>query len=610
MSKKRLLISILAGGLIGLTMALAVVFVKFNVHGKLPDGTQVAGIDLSMQTKQEAKQTLGDEKEKFNSAEIKLSFLSKEASFTPEELGLAVLDTESIDSLQEVDARKASVLDLFGATMPIEKEGKLITSISKDKLSYTLEKEFNLKALEPKSASFYFDETGGLEIQEGKKGLAIDYDALAKELKVSAERLQAPDISLASYRVEPEVKEENLLEHQEEIVEKLGRKLVLVDPIYSDDWYLKLEDHLDWVKLTEKEKVLLPYIGVPAYINKTGDEISGEASIHIEIDQDKLNKYVDEEISEWLDRDPEDVNIYTDENGEVVVEGKGSNGRKVQRQLLRESIELALENEINEITIPVLDLSPEINISADLQELGITERIAVGHTSYYGSPANRVHNIKEGASKFNGKLIAPGEVFSFNQNLGAVDGSTGYRKELVIKKEGTIPEYGGGICQVSTTFYRAVLFSGLPIVERNQHSYAVSYYSQVLGHGLDATIYLGGPDFKFQNDTDSHLLIQTYTDSDYELNVVLYGEPKTREVELEGPYLSGYHSPGPTVYEDTTTLLEGQTKQMEKAHTGFTAVWYRHIFNEDGEEEIETISTNYRAIPAKILVGVPTDTEG
>ena len=195
-------------------------------------------------------------------------------------------------------------------------------------------------------------------------------------------------------------------------------------------------------------------------------------------------------------------------------------------------------------------------------------------------------------------------MFSFNQNLGAVDGRNGYKKELVIKKEGTIPEYGGGICQVSTTMFRSVLFGGLPVVERNEHSYAVRYYSQVLGDGLDATIYLGGADLKFENNTEQHILIQTFTESDYELYIVFYGTPDGRDVELEGPYLSNYHYPGPTVYIDTDKIAEGQTKQVEKPHTGFNVLWYRHLTDKDGNKTSEPVETRYRAIPAKIWVGV------
>ena len=151
--------------------------------------------------------------------------------------------------------------------------------------------------------------------------------------------------------------------------------------------------------------------------------------------------------------------------------------------------------------------------------------------------------------------------------------------------------------------FRTVLLSGLPVTERNEHSYAVSYYSQVLGHGLDATIYLGGADFRFENDTGQHVLIQTYTENDYELYIVFYGTKDGRSVELEGPYLSNYHSPGATMYIDTDRLFVGETKQVEKPHTGFSALWYRHLVLPDGTTEVKAIETNYRAVPKKIWVG-------
>ena len=151
--------------------------------------------------------------------------------------------------------------------------------------------------------------------------------------------------------------------------------------------------------------------------------------------------------------------------------------------------------------------------------------------------------------------------------------------------------------------YRAALLSGLPIVERNEHSYAVSYYSQILGHGLDATIYLGGSDLRFENNTENHILIQTYVENDYELYIVFYGTDDGRKTELEGPFLSNYHRPGPTMYIDTSSLYVGETKQVEKPHTGFKAIWYRHLELADGSKLTEEIETNYQAVPAKIWVG-------
>jgi vancomycin resistance protein YoaR len=392
----------------------------------------------------------------------------------------------------------------------------------------------------------------------------------------------AQNITLKLDPNSPTITKERLEEQRDNIVESLRYQFVLIDPIYSDDWNVRLTEHLDWVEFAE---------------------VAMEERIAIKINQNKLDEFVDAEISKWLDVPVDPVNIYTNEEGKVVIEGRGYDGKMVQRKHLKKAIELAVANQIRNVPIPVIDMEPEITISEDLQALGIKDRISIGHTSYYGSPGNRIHNIKTGAAKFNGEIVAPDEIFSFNTLLGPVDASTGYRKELVIKKEGTIPEYGGGLCQVSTTFYRTILFGGLPVTARREHSYAVSYYSQVLGHGLDATIYLGGQDLQFQNNTGEHILIQTFVKDDYELYVAFYGTSDGREIEMDGPYLSGYYSPGETVYEETGKLNSGQTKQVEKAHTGFKALWYRYITDKNGEQTVETINSHYKAVPAKILVG-------
>ncbi len=603
LNKAKITVSIVVGAVLGLAFSLAVVFSKTAVHGKFPVGTYVAGINISEKTYDEGLAVLNKEKETFFNAELEIKFLNETSKFKIEELGVDIMAEETLKTIEQTDARRLGLVDLFRSEISTETNLNIISQIDYDQLIKTIEEEFNTVELEPKSATFYFNESGKLDIKEESAGVIINTEALFEEIKLAANNLEAKNISIKTIEKEAAITKEELLEQEENIKEQLNQTITLVDPIYSDDWYLKVSSHLDWVEFVEKERVTIPYLEKEIITETSVEGLEGETFIAIEINEDKLNEYTNEHISEWLDRPVEDVNMYINDEGEVVVEGKGSAGKKIQRKLLKEALEKAIANKITEIIIPVIDIEPEINIAEELQELGIKERIAIGHTSYYNSPGNRIHNIKTGAEKFNGLLIAPGEVFSFNKNLGAVDGGTGYKKELVIKKDGTIPEYGGGICQVSTTMYRTVLFGGLPVVERNEHSYAVSYYSQVLGHGLDATIYLGGSDLKFENNTEQHILIQTYVENDYELYIIFYGTNDGRSVELEGPYLSNYHYPGPTMYIDTNRLYVGETKQVEKPHTGFRAVWYRHLTLEDGTVETEEIQTNYRAVPAKIWVG-------
>lgn len=493
----------------------------------------------------------------------------------------------------------------LGLTVSASKNLNISVKIDRYQLEEALDNNFKITDSGPVSASFFFNDKGKLEIKEGKDGVVIDEAEFIKNLKESARKLNSDDqIKIASSKKTPEVSLSMLEKEQAKTEEMLNHQFTLLDPIYSDDWDLKLKDHLDWVSFVQGRELNIPVINKKVITREPVDGLESKAVISIEINQKNLNAFVDEKISKWLDRPVEDVNIYTDKDGKVVIEGKGGDGKKIQREKLKKAIELAVAEKIKDVPIPVAIIQPKVTISEDLKEKGIKERIAVGHTSYYGSPANRIHNIKTGAAKYNGLIVAPDEVFSFNKNLGRVDASTGFKKELVIKSEGTLPEFGGGICQVSTTMFRTALLGGLSLVERNQHSYAVSYYSQILGHGLDATIYLGGPDFRFKNDTGQHILIETYTENDYELYIIFYGTADGRRVEMEGPYLSNYHNPGPTIYVETTDLAPGQTKQVEKAHTGFNALWYRHLFDANGKETVEPIKTEYKAVANKILKGV------
>ncbi len=336
--------------------------------------------------------------------------------------------------------------------------------------------------------------------------------------------------------------------------------------------------------------------------------LSIDQNLWINIRRAPFIAYVEEEIAPLVEVEAQDVNIYKDENDKIIIEGTGENGREIKRRYFAAAVELAANYNFDNVPIPVFVKKAHAEISDDLKLLGIETLIGTGRSAFAGSPANRTHNIEVGVNRFNGLLIKPGEEFSFNEHLGPVDASTGYRPELVIKAEGTIPEYGGGLCQVSSTMYRAALMSGLPITERTAHSYAVSYYAQIYGYGLDATIYPGVKDIKFVNDTPGHILIQSYTEGT-NAYFKFYGTDDGRSVEMEGPYLGNYHNPPPPIIIESSSLAPGQRRQVEYGHTGFNATWYRYL-TKAGETIKEPIYSAYKAIPAKILVGPGTAETG
>ncbi len=593
MNKKNIAVSVGTGAIIGLLLASGVAVAKISLHGKFPAGTAVAGIDISYKTPVEAKEVLQEKKERYVKIPIKIQILEEEKEFLPEDLGIDILMEETIATIRESDARSFGLINIIMNSASGATNHEPVVVVNFERLKQALEENFELSEIAPKQATFFFDETRKLTIKDEEKGVLIDKAELARTIRERGKNLSSEKIEVETKEVYPEITAEKLEKQRGDIERALNQRTTLIDPVYRDNWYLRLIDNIDWVEFETTQNMGIPILS----------DSNEDTRIKIKIKQEKLDEYIDEHISRWLDREAEDVEIYKNEEGKIIIEGTGSNGKRVDRKMMKEAMELAVHNGVSEITIPVLHIEPKITVDEELKELGIKERIGVGHSSYYGSPWNRVHNIKVSAERFNGRLIAPGEVFSFNQTLGPVNAATGYRRELVIKPEGTIPEYGGGICQTSTTLYRAVLLSGLEVTERHPHSYAVTYYSQVMGHGMDATVYLGGPDLKFKNDTENHVLLQAYVKDNYELYMVFYGTHDGRSVEMKGPFLGSYRNPGPTIYQETNTLAPGQTKQVEKRHVGFRADWKRILTRGDGTVEEENIYTNYRAIPARILVG-------
>jgi vancomycin resistance protein YoaR len=186
------------------------------------------------------------------------------------------------------------------------------------------------------------------------------------------------------------------------------------------------------------------------------------------------------------------------------------------------------------VVVAMKEYRPAIFSAEDFAKLSFPNVIATGTTSFAGSPNNRVHNIIVGTEKFNGVVVLPGETFSFNNYLGAVDAENGYLPELVIKENVTTPEFGGGICQISTTAFRAAMYAGLEVTDRHNHSYPVSYYGPP---GFDATVYEPNPDFKFKNDMKTPVLLTTSVIGT-KVTFTVLGTDDGRKVTINGPFVT------------------------------------------------------------------------
>ena len=312
---------------------------------------------------------------------------------------------------------------------------------------------------------------------------------------------------------------------------------------------------------------------------------------------------IQQSIAGYLNREPSDVVITRGPEGQIVFEGQGMLGRAVDMNQVVELTIAAIEGGATDVLLPVRELQPSVDVrDRQLRDWGIREIVSVGESDYSGSPSNRRHNIAVGLSKFNGHVIASGATFSFNEMLGPVNARTGYKKELGILGDKTLPEYGGGLCQVSTTAYRGVWEYGFPISQRRNHSYAVQYYGP---QGTDATIYPPHTDMKFDNDSDTALLMQTFVDEEESrAYFVYYGSRDARKSEIIGPFTWGHRAPPPDRVEYTTELPPGQTKKVGGRVPGLGATWFRSVQKEGTGSVLEPTTSIYQARPLYIQVGV------
>lgn len=280
-------------------------------------------------------------------------------------------------------------------------------------------------------------------------------------------------------------------------------------PVSSDEFKTWIENYTH--DYTGKQELRINSKRVQIYLEKIAKEINtSPKNARLVIDNGKISEFEPPQQGKTL-------NIPASITGILIILARGNKGNSDTNEAL--GVELTVDGKQPEITLDKIN------------NLGINTLLARGESDFTGSPKFRVHNITVGSKKFTGILVKPGEEFSFNRFLGSIDASSGYLPELVIKKGALIPEYGGGLCQVSTTLFRAIALAGLPILERHPHSLPVRYYNP---QGFDATIYPGISDLRLKNDMSTYILIQSRIIGS-KIYFEIYGTDDGRKVTLNGP---------------------------------------------------------------------------
>jgi vancomycin resistance protein YoaR len=329
--------------------------------------------------------------------------------------------------------------------------------------------------------------------------------------------------------------------------------------------------------------------------------------IEVRLDGDKLRPLL-EQIAGELYQEPADAGL-TWSNGAVQATRPSREGRQLD---VDASVRLALERiegGAREVPLQVSVTKPAID-SNRLPELGIRELIDSATTSFAGAVPQKQHNVRLASSRLNNTVVKPGERFSFNRALGPTTLDNGYQIAFGITSSGggqehrTVPSVAGGICQVATTLFQPVFWSGYQIEERHWHLYWIPAYASKGVVGLDATVDEEvGLDLQFVNTSNTFLLIQSRADGS-SITFELYGTKPAWDVKVEGPKITDQKPPDTTpVVELAPALPEGQRYAVEAAREGFTATFVRTVTAPDSPPRTLRLVSDYTPSRNVTLVG-------
>lgn len=322
------------------------------------------------------------------------------------------------------------------------------------------------------------------------------------------------------------------------------------------------------------------------------------ATASIRIDTNAIARSMKEDAALHI-RTPEHAiakNVMWSEHGEkasrVIVEGIAKSGYSLDEKNATAGIAAAFKNGKEEITIH-LDFVPGKILNETGLNLGALQLLSTGRSDFRGSDNSRIANVKKAIDQHvNNTIVGTDEEYSFNATLdGPVSQGNGWHMAKVIFNGGDL-EYapGGGICQASTTVYRAVLLAGLPVLERKAHSLYVTYYKK-FGVGIDATIYPGSQDLTFRNDTGNPLIIQSYYEGT-EAFVNIYGTPDGRVAELQGPYFAA--------------TAPSEVIESAKGIASNEIVWIHTVRMADGTIRTGEVSSRYKQMPRSLITEYAT----
>ena len=545
----------------------------------VPD-TIVGGVPIGGLTFDQAQKLLTDKVTKFDQATLSLNYQGKTYPLVPSQIGLTFQTDTTLAAAYQTGRSSTKVRNFASKLKALVVTHNFplnIVPISDSGLS-TLQTVTLKEIVTPATETGLSFAQGNVTVVPGKSGNQLDLAKFTNDLIAAfTKNTTSVDIDLIS--LSPAVS-----------VEAAEPARLQATKILSSPWSIAING----------QKNTLAPADIAAFLSVRANG----ANLNLTLDQTKLTAYLTA-LATKINTVPVDATLVTN-NGIVSIGTDGTDGLSLDLTQTAAAVTGALlsPNPTSRSITGVATVVHPTLWSGNLSSLGVNQLIGTGTTDFSGSPSNRVANIKNGVSKINGQFVQPGAEFSTVGALSPIDQDHGYVPGLVIVNNQTFPADGGGLCQVSTTLFRAVLNTGLPVTARTPHSYQVSYYQRGgIGPGLDATIYDPTPDFKWKNDTGHVIYIQGII-KNKTLTFNFFGTSDGRVATITGPItLSTTDPSGDPIYVNTDTLATGVTKMIDPPVPGAKTTATYTVTRDGQVINTQVFNSSYQAMPAQYLVG-------
>jgi len=590
----------LAGGILIFVLVIGIATTSFRViySGRIFPNIQIGWINLSGQAPIDAAELLKREIHYPEQGAITLQYDDLSWTATPAELGL-FFSPQFNAELAFNTGREGNIARRIAAQIQILRHGKILAPqfVMDEKTGSEYLAGIAAGVNQPvMEASLELD---GLEVlvQPGQIGREMDIQASLEVVGLQMQSMQDGSIPLIVTETYPVILD---VTAQAEFARQiLSQPLLLQIPDAADN------DPGPWSIQPDK---LVEMMIIERINTDDGSEY------RITLDSEALREYlVGREGT--INRNSKSARMYfDDETRELVLIEEDETGLVLDINQSIIDIQAQLLEGTHAIDLAVEKTFPGVTSEHTAEELGITELVS-SQTSYFsGSGSSRMNNIATAAAKFHGIFIAPGETLSMAEQLGDVSLDEGYSEAWIILGDRTIKGVGGGVCQVSTTLFRTVFFGGYQVVERHPHAYRVLYYEQNPNGsnnpklaGLDATVYVPIVDFKFTNDSDHWLLMETYVPEGYrQLTWKFYSTSDGRTVNMSTTGLENKKDPPDPIYEENSDLKKGEIKQVDWAVDGATVTITRDVFRDGQKLWQDIFKTKYQPWAAICQYGPDT----